>query len=236
MVSRSAKTAAPELVLAHDVLGAFAIDEDGAGVVLGRDSADRPVLLRLFGAQPLTVAFIGGWWAGQLLVFRCLAHGAAVVVDALDTATPAGAGTVASVAQWLTLVRAAGGVGERALPMAGDASGAWPVGAARPLLRLRDLGPDGPADRPVLQAWQTQLTMLSRLTPAILHTVAGADVVLVQRLEQPEAELVGSALLLRPEVVSTLTVMDNEMVALFRGGVIRYTWLTPTTVERELFG
>jgi hypothetical protein len=231
-----ARTTAPQQVLPHEALGRLATNVDASGVVLGRDSAGQPVLVRLFGPEPLSVTFIGGWWAAQILLLRCLAHGATLVVDAVDTTAPASTGTLASMPQWLALDRLTGGTGDRVRPMAGDASAAWPASAARPLLRLHDVGPSGPAGRPELQAWQTQLTVLSRLTPASLQTVAGADVVLVQRLDQPEAALVGSALLLAPEFVARLGALDNQMVAAFRGAAVRYVWLAPTTVERQAFG
>ncbi len=236
MVTGPAKTTAPALELADRVLGRLTVDIDASGVVLGRDSAGQPVSVRLFGPEPLSVAFIGGWWAAQLLIFRCLAHGATVVVDAVDTTAPASVGTLAGLAQWLSLGHAVGGVGDRMRPMAGDLFAAWPASQTRPLLRLHDVGPTGPGGRPELRTWQTQLTVLSHLTPASLQTVAGADVTLVQRLDPPEAALVGSALLLAPEFVARLGAMDNEMIAAFRGAAVRYTWLTPTAIERQAFG
>jgi hypothetical protein len=226
------KTIAPTLALAN----AFSLTVDPSGVVLGRDSTAAPVLVRLFGPEPTSVAFVGGWWAAQILTYRCLAHGATVVIDALDTTTPSQHGAMANLSQWLALDRTAGGSQGRVRPMFGGPMPIWPSSAVQPLLRLYDAGPGGPARRPRLSAWQAQLTVLTQVTPASLPVLAGADIVLAQRLGRPDAGLVGSALLLGPEFVARFEAMDNEMVAAFRGPAVRYAWLNPTTLERQLFG
>jgi hypothetical protein len=230
------KTVAPARVAADSLLDGLGVAVDPSGLVLGRDSAAAPVLVRLFGPEPISVTFIGGWWAAQILTYRCLAHGAIVVVDAYDTAAPSEHGTMASLSQWLSLDRAAGAGAGRVRSMYGGQLPVWPSSGIQPLLRLYDAGPSGPAGRLQLQAWQTQLTVLSRVTPASLPAVAGADLVLAQRLDPDEAGLIGSALLLGPDFVARFAAMDNEMVAAFRGPAVRYAWLNPTTVERHLFG
>ncbi|MFY1691705.1 hypothetical protein [Plantactinospora sp. WMMB782] len=229
------KTVAPERRLVGGLLGRLSLDVDAVGVLLGRDAANQPVLVRLFRPEPLTVAFVGDWWTAQLLVFRCLGHGARVAVDAVDAVVPAAAGTIATLAHWLALDRTAGGAGDRVWRSAYP-GGDEPADPTRPLLRLRDVGVHGPERRPPTRAWETRLTVLPRLTPAGVPALAGADVVLAQRLTRPEAELVGSALALPRPVWSALTTMDNEMVAAFGGGAVRYAWLTPTRFERQLFG
>jgi hypothetical protein len=233
------RTVAPAQVLTDPLLGGLTVPLGHSGVVLGRDQAGRPVLLRMFGQRPLSIAFVGGWWAAQILVHRCLGHGAAVTVDALDTGTPHHHATMAGMGQWLALDRMAAGSGTpagRVRPMAGDATLAWPATAAQPLLRVHDVGPGGPAAQPPPPAWHTRLTVLARLTSDSLQLLSAADLVLAQRLEALEAGLVGSALLLAPEVVAQFPAMDNEMVVAMRGSAVRYAWLTPTATERQSFG
>ncbi|WP_422770053.1 hypothetical protein ACN28C_25455 [Plantactinospora sp. WMMC1484] len=229
------KTVAPERPLVGDLLGRLSLDLDAIGVLLGRDGANQPVLLRLFRPEPLAVAFVGDWWTTQVLLFRCLGQGARVAVEAVDAVNPAAAGTIATMAHWLALDRAAGGAGDRVWRSAYP-GGDEPAGPTRPLLRLRDVGVHGPERRPPTRAWETQLTVLPRLTPAGVPVLAGADVVLAQRLTQPEAALVGSALGLARELWAPLAAMQPEMVAAFGGGSARYLWLTPTRLERQLFG
>ena len=231
MVNVIARSVAPAQVGTANALGRVSVGVTDSGVVLGRDSAGRPVTARLFGPRPVSVVFLGGWWAAQVLVHRCLAHGAAVVVEALDPAPPT---TTAALAQWLALDPG------RVRPLAGDAAVAWPASVSQPLLRIVDTPggaaiPGAPARLP-LQAWHTQLTMLSSLDLTTVRLLARADLAIIQRLEPAEAALVGSALLLSPEFVARFGAMDNEMIAAFQGPATRYVWLTPTAIERQLFG
>jgi len=245
----SPRTVGPAQVVAETALTGLTVPLRQSGVLLGRDRAGVPVVAPLFGPRPVTVVFIGGWWAAQVLVHRCLGHGATVLVDAVDTNAPAQNHTMAGLAHWLALDRtvaappasgarsgpASPGIG-RVRPMAGEASLAWPATATQPLLRVHDVGPAGPGGRPLMHAWQTQLTALARLTAESLQLLGAADLVLVQRLEALEAGLVGSALLLGPDVVARITALDNETVVALRGPSVRYAWLTPTALERQAFG
>jgi hypothetical protein len=221
--------------LPDDALGGLSLTLGPSGVVLGRDSAATPVLVRLFGPEPISVAFVGGWWGAQILVHRCLAHAATVAVDAIDTATPARDGTLAGRAQWLALDRAAGGTGGRVQLVTGDPAPIRPASVTRPLLYLRDVG-HGVSGGPLPQPWQTHLTVLSGVMPASRPAIAGADLVLVQRLGPRDAALLGSALQLEAEFIARISALDNDMVAAFRGNAVRYVWLTPTAQERRLFG
>jgi hypothetical protein len=230
MLTGGARTTVPEL--RADALAPTVFPVDADGVILGRDSTGRPVTLRLFDAVPRRVVFIGGWWAAQILVSRCLAVGAMVAVDAHPAADSADA--VAIGAQWLALGRFASGANGRIRPIPPNID-EWPATAAQPVLRLRDVGPAGPASNP-RRPWHTELTVLSTVGPATGRAIADADVVLVQRLAHADADLVRLALELGPEYTPLLGAMENEMVAAFGGGVVRYTWLTPTPVERQLFG
>jgi hypothetical protein len=230
MLTGSARTTVPDL--RADALAPTVFPVDADGVILGRDSTGRAVTLRWFDAVPRRVVFIGGWWAAQILVSRCLAVGAMVAVDA-GNAVDAG-GTVANGNQWIALGRFATGANGRVRPVPPNID-EWPATAAQPVLRLRDVGPGAPVPDP-RRPWHTELTVLSRVGPATGQTIAAADVVLVQRLSHADADLVRLALDLGPEYTPLLGAMENEMVAAFGGGVVRYTWLTPTPVERQLFG
>lgn len=226
------RSVAPAQAVPEGVLTTVNVPVPTDGVVLGHDEMGGPVLVRLFGPQPTTAAFIGGWWAVQLLAHRCLAVGAVVVVDALDTDTPARAGTLASLDQWLTLNHLAG-IPWQVRPALG---GEVPGTAGRPVLHVHDVGPAGPAERPAPAGWTTHLTVLSRVTPASHPAFTDIDIVLTQRLDRREAALVGSAGPLRPELTAQVGVMDNETIAAWRGSVVRYIRLCPTSIERRMFG
>lgn len=226
MLTGSARTTAPEVPVDAPARAVFPVDLDG--LVLGRDSSGRPVLLRMFDAAPRRVVFVGGWWAAQVLVSRCLAVGAMVAVEAAQ------ADVVAERDQWLALggqVMASPG---RVRPMPAGVEN-WPATAEQPVLRLRDVGPHAAGaapDRP----WHTEFTVMSAVGPAAAQVIATADVVLVQRLSRADADLVCGALHLGPEYAPLLGALENEMVAAFGGGAVRYSWLTPTPLERQLFG
>jgi hypothetical protein len=204
-----------------------------SGVALGHDDGGRPVLVRLFGPQPTTVAYVGGWWAVQVVIHRCLAIGATVIVDALSTDSPTREGTLAGQAQWLTLGRLTGSPTRRVRPaMGGEAQGSatWPV------LHVHDVGPTGPVEAPPPAPWVTHLTVLSRVTPASRSVIADVDIVLTQRLDPREATLVAAARLLPPEFPAKVGATDHEAIAACGAGTVRFINLYPTSTERQLFG
>jgi hypothetical protein len=229
----SARTVAPARVVPDEALHGLGLTVTPTGVVLGRDGAGAAVRARLLGPTPTSVTFVGGWWAAQVLVHRLLAHGATVIVDAIETESPGRHGMLAGLAQWLALGQLVGG---RRVQPAGQGP-LW-ANATQPLLLLHDTGgpptsPDGGAQP---APWQTRLTVLTRVTPDHHDLIASSDVVLTQRLDPREAALVGSALVLPAEFTANAGALQNEMVAACKARMVRYVWLTPTTVERRIFG
>jgi hypothetical protein len=229
------RTATPEHSLPVRLLDRLGVDVDGSGVVLGRDSRGRPVRLRVFAPRPVELAFVGPWWVAQILVLRCLAHGAVVAVEAVDTPVPEHVGTAASLGSWLTLDRAAGGATSRVLRRPADLT-AWPASASTPLLAVHDVGPTGTNRPPPPRPWQARLTVHRGLSTAAIPTLVNADVVLVHRLDAADAALLGSALTLDPRVLSHFPLMSDDMVVALEGAYFRYVGLTPTSVERHLLG
>jgi hypothetical protein len=232
------RTLAPARVVPEAALHALRVTVGQSGVVLGCDGYSAPVLVPIFGPAPVSVAFVGGWWAAQLIVHRCLGHGASVFVDAPDTVTPAQYGALAGLSQWLTLDRLADAAGQQ-----GTAGRVSPAGGdhgrpsrTRPHLVVHDTGPDGPAVYPPPRPWQARLTVLSRVAPTSQQALAQADIVLTQRLDPREAAVVAATLLLPPEFTSQVGVMPNETLAACRAGQVRYLWFTPTGIERQAFG
>ncbi|MEV4757073.1 hypothetical protein AB0J86_18440 [Micromonospora sp. NPDC049559] len=221
---RAAKSAAAEHVFAPVALERFAVPVGPAGLVLGRDSGGATVRLRLFRPEPTRVTFVGGFWAARIIALRCLALGARIVVRAGDPQ------------RWTALDGAAGGVGDRVWP-APDEQGVLPgADDTRPLLHLYDLGPGDGGARAPLGPWQTQLTVLDRIGAAGAPPLAESDLVLLQRLGEPEAALAAAGLNLSPETTPLLQAMHDDMIAVLGGGADRYAWLAATSVERRLFG
>jgi hypothetical protein len=210
--------------VSRSALAQIRISPASSGLILGMDRHQGPVLVRLFRSTPTHVALVGGVWAGQLVAFRALALGARVVVVTTDPYAWQGFGeratgqadrvSVMTVEQPLTL---AGSVRQPVLVIYDQAG----VGANAP----QPLGP-----------WQTQLTVLRRLDQAGVSSVRDSDLVILQRLNGPEASLAGDALRLPAPSTQFLQVMANDMVALVGGGTDRYVWLTQTEVELQYAG
>jgi hypothetical protein len=194
-----------------------------AGLVLGRDTQQSLVPVRLFREEPVRVTVIGGWWLTSLLVFRTLATGARVVV------------CTAAAERWHALAQAAQGC-DRLAVLVGEQPVDVPATWANPVLLVDDFGPAGPSQRVNLAPWQTHLTVLPRLTTAGLGSTGAATLVIAQRLSAIEAGSAADLLRLSDETTSLLQVMHDDMVALIGGGADRYVWVSVTSVEQHFFG
>lgn len=212
----------PAHVGAPAAVGALRLDIGPAGLVVGLDRGGDPVVLRLFRAAPVRLVLVGGEWAASLLAFRSLAVGARVAVH--TAAAPGQA--------WTGLLPWAAATGNR-LSIDGRSTSAGLAPAptrAEPLLEILDGRPD---DRPEQAGWRAALTLVRRPDDAAL---AGADAVLLQRLEPDDASAVANSLRVSDETAELLSRLTDDMVAIIGGGADRYVWLSPTEVERRLFG
>jgi hypothetical protein len=218
-------TGAPEHLFAEDAAQRLGVAAGPAGLVLGRDAAGDPVRLRLFRPEPTRVAFIGGAWAAQLLVFRLLALGTRVAVR-----TP-------QPQRWTALDETAGGVGDRVFAVRHDQPIDLPADDMHPVLHLYDIGAGAAVPpRPALGPWQAQLTVLAKLTLTVSRPVAEADLVLSQRPSEPEAALATASLGLSRDTAALMQAMRDDMVAVVGGRADRYVWLSATSIEQRLFG
>jgi len=221
------KTAAPEHRY-RPGLGGLIIDAGYPTLALGRDHSGGLVQVSLFRPQPTTVALIGTIWAARTLVFRALGMGAMAAVRA-------DGGGMASSSQWTELDRYAAGGGRRVWPVLDERQPLLP-GVAWLVLHVFDTGPAGPAVRPTLGPWQTQLSVFERPEPVSAVTFATANILLCQRLTRPEAEMVAAARGRGAATVELLSTLEMGMVAALAGGVDRPLWWSPTSTERRLFG
>ncbi len=196
----------------------------GSGLLLGRDSSESPVLVRLFRPEPTVVTLVGGWWAARLVAFRALAAGASLAVHS------------AAAAEW-------GGFGEMATKQPGSMAVVDPVSVSavpatrrRPVLYVHDSSGAVGTPVPALGAWQTALVVLPQLTGVGARLLADAHACLLQRLTESEAVIAASMLWLAKQSVTEVQMMSDDMIALVGGGANRYVWLTMTSVERHYFG
>jgi hypothetical protein len=209
-------------------LGGLTIDAGYPTLALGRDLSGGLVQVSMFRPAPTTVVLIGTWWAARVLVFRALGMGAMAAVRA-------DGGGMATSSLWTELDHFAAGGGRRVWPVF-DEHQPTPPGMGWLVLHLFDTGPAGPAVRPTLGPWQTQLTVLQRPTQASSLAIATANILLCQRIERHEAEMVAAARGRGAATVDLLSTLEPSMVAALAGGVDRPLWWAPTSTERRIFG
>lgn len=211
-------------VVSRSALAQMRVASFGSGLVLGADRDKKPVSARVFRPGPTRITLVGGVWAGQLLAFRALALGARVVVVTTEPHAWQGLG------EWAT------GRTDRVSVMTTLQPLAVAADARQPLLIIHDFGLVGAAAPQPLGSWQTQLTILRQLDQPGVPAVQDCELVIMQRLGNAEAALVGRALRLPTASTQFLQVMADDMVALVGDGADRYIWLTQSDVERQYAG
>lgn len=196
----------------------------GSGLVLGWGQDKQPVMVRLFRDEPTRVTLVGGIWISRIVAFRALALGARLAVFTSRPELWRGFGS------WAT------GTDDRVVVLAADRPLSVTATSLRPVLFLYDGELLAPTQRPDLGPWQTQLTVLRRLTSYGFPAVQESNLVALQRLDREEALAAASVLRLSDRTSSWLQLMVDEMLAILVGGSDEYLWVEPTEVERKRFG
>ena len=195
-----------------------------AGVVIGRQHSGALSPVRLLRPQPTRAVIVGGYWAARLVVFRCLGIGALVEV------------TTASPARWAGLAESAGAAARFRVVPAGQYVEPWVTPSATlPLIQVNDAGGRG-AEKPTLGPWHTSMTILPAVTAHTAPVLSDADVVLLQRLSAPEADVAVTALRLPTDALTKLTQIHDDMMVTIVVGEPRYIFIVTTPMENDLFG
>lgn len=202
---------------------ALAATAGGGGLMVGRDRHQAPVAVRLFRTEPTRFVFTGGLPAAQMLVLRMIALGALAMVQ---TVRPA---------EWARFVRQTG-VGPEQFALLPPGAQPGPSGrTGRPEVLVVDVGP---------VSWQqvdhggngrAVMTVRHELTPVDRDLLAGADVVVLQPLTEPEAA-VAAAGVDAPESESWMSRISMSMVTVVSRGVVRWATLNPTDLELRTLG
>jgi hypothetical protein len=200
------------------------VSTPGAGLILGSDHDQKPVMIRFFRPEPTRVTLVGGVWAGQMVAFRALALGAQVVVMTNDPSA------------WHGFGERAVGRSDLVVVLHGEQPGSATGTALQPVLVVHDLGTTGPVSAPPIGPWQTHLTVLRRLNENGLGAVQRCDLLMMQRLAPDEAQVAEYALRLTGQHAQLLQMMEDEMLALIGGGANRYLWFRSTTMEKQFIG
>ena len=192
------------------------------GLLLGRDAERAPVLVPLLRPEPTRVLLIGGAWLTRIVVFRCLALGARVLVRTTEPQ------------RWDGLGAAAANAPDRVTVVSGPDSA--PGHAGEPVLHVADLGGRTGGDLPTGAAWQTLLTEADQLTEPAAAALRAADHVLVQRMWAEQAAYVASALRVDDAAARAAVALPDDAALLLGFGRYRQLWLGPTALEQRLFG
>jgi hypothetical protein len=196
-----------------------------AGLVVGRDAEQVPVVAPFFRPEETHINLIGGVYLARLLVFRALALGTRVAVC---TTRPQ---------EWNGLGESATNRNDRLAVLHGDQPVTVDASQHSPALYVYDVGERGSQVNPVLGPWRTKLTVLPRLTNYADDITQNAHMTILQRLTPDEAQIARSSIRVNQEVLQWLQMLHDDMIAMLRKGQKeKYLWCAPTSIEAQMFG
>jgi hypothetical protein len=188
-----------------------------AGLILGEDVDHRAVAVRLFRPEPTLVTLVGSVWAAQVMAFRALAVGAAIVILTDDPVA------------WRDFAARNPRVTVTGQPPRSGSAGV-------PTLVIRDFTGSAVPPSYDVAAWETQLTVLRRLDEHGVSALQDGHIVLTQRLYLDEAMLAVTSLRLTGDSALLLQQLEPGMVAVVGLGTTRYLWWATTDTETRLLG
>jgi ESX secretion system protein EccE len=193
------------------------------GLVVGHNRQKEPVVLRLFRPEPVRLMLVGGVRCAQLLASRAVALGAQLFIQ------------TGREQVWDAFLRSAviGRDIVSFLPV--GAQPPQPASSSAPQLMVVDTGPATGPDPVAGTPWRATLVVRDDLASWDVDALVRSDVVLLQRLTEPEAALAVSSLGLA-EAQNWLPRIHPEMVGLVSKGRLQWVLLSMTNSERSLLG
>jgi hypothetical protein len=213
----------------HDSTDATGFTAAPGGVLVGIDPAHRPVTLGLFRRETLNATVVGGLHLAQILVLRCAAVGARVIVE------------TARQDEWDPVLLHSGLDAARlAVQPAGRPVGnpGWPApNVAAPLFVLRDCGARPPYAAVPHGPWTAIMTVLPYFDPQAAGYLRDADLVGLQRMPREEAAMARHLLSLPDKDTAALPDLPESMVLWrSRKRTLRFCELAPTKWEEAFLG
>ncbi|MFB9239350.1 hypothetical protein ACFFWC_28085 [Plantactinospora siamensis] len=204
-------------------LGGLDLLGGGSGLVLGRNRDELPVAVRLFRPEPTRMLLVGGVRCAQLLAFRTMALGARLFIQ------------TAREQDWDAFLRrcAVGRDSAAFLPVGTQPPA--PASSVDPQLVLVDIGPTAGPEPVEPAPWRATLVVRDDLANWDVDAIVRSDVVLLQRLTQPEAAIAASALGLT-EAQGWLPRIHPEMAGVVSKGRLQWVMLGLTPTEQNLLG
>lgn len=200
-------------------LGKIRLEAGKTGLVLGEDRHGKLVTVQMFRPQPTRVLAVGRLRFAQILAFRALALGAHISIQSIHPT------------EWNILARHG---------MEGSQDGrTHSFGLPeRPQLTIVDGGSGVPTTaKPTDSApWSSVLSVRTELTAWDVDTVNEADLILMQPLPLPQAQLTASTLNLPANQAPLFSNIRADLVTVISRGTLCWVKLTPTLVEYYLIG
>ncbi|MQY16172.1 hypothetical protein SRB5_63680 [Streptomyces sp. RB5] len=205
-------------------LGGLALPMGDDGVVIGQDAENRPQIACFHHPQPYEVLLIGGLWTAQAIALRAAGTGSRVAVE------------TGRAEMWTNLVRSAtAGLEVITLHEPGRVPPLGPsVGS--PVMIIRDCGVRPPRGRTTALPWQSVLTLVPYLGPAVPRLVEGAALVGIQRVSPEEAVQLGRLMQLPQADVDSLSTLGEGVTLWCTRSDRQYTFTQPTDAESQLLG
>lgn len=207
-----------------DTADAVRVHTGGAGMILGADHRGRAVTATVFRPEPTAVVTVGSLGLAQLVGFRALALGAHLVVATARPSAWASLGAVsATTVGGMQIV-------PPDVPLQGQGS------TRSPLLLVRDSDAVAAAGGiPAVLSWTTLLTVREQVGSWDTGPYASADLVLVQGLAPPEAEVLCPALSI-PEYREAFCAVPPGTIGLVTQGGVTWARVAQTAVEHQVIG
>ncbi len=224
-----ARAVAPEFLVTPGLLDAVSPSADRGGMVLGSGPDDEPLSVSVLRPEPTRLALVGGLYLARQVALRAMATGAWVVVA---TGRPAA---------WQPLTRAAGEDPDgRPAPLV-QVRRLAPVELPRasedaPLLVVHDGGAVPQELFPPRSPWQTTLYVLPYLHPQAEDTANNANLVLLQRLPDSQAQLAARMWRLSAPMMNQLAALPDDGVVALGPNLWLPLRLVTTPAEREILG
>ncbi|MEV6104496.1 hypothetical protein AB0M28_07220 [Streptomyces sp. NPDC051940] len=211
-------------VVSSTQLGGLALPMGDDGIVIGTDAENRSHIASFHHPSPYEVLLIGGLWTAQTIALRAAGTGARVAVE------------TGRADMWTNLVRSAGaGLEVITLHEVGRVP---PLGASvgSPVLVIRDCGVRPPRGRTASVPWQSVMTVVPYLGPAVPRLVEGATLVGIQRVSPDESAQLGRMMQLPRTDVDALSTLGDGVTLWCTRSDRHYTFTQPTDAESQLLG
>ena len=188
-------------------LAQLGVNARGSGLIIGETDDHQAAAIDLLREEPTRAVVLGTLNLARTVAFRCLGLGARVLVS---TWRPG---------PWAALARGAG-VGPETFGLVDEGRLDAPdADEATPLLVVHDHGSAPQETRIATGPWRASLHVLTGLHPLTQHLMAGADVLVLQQMDQRQGGNLVRLLSLPAPLIGRLSTLGPfQVLVVSRGG------------------